>query len=163
MSARLRHNMAHPEPLKAMRDLEKYLESSSIEPKLLHLIKLRASQINGCAYCIDMHSKDLLAAGESIERLLGLEAWRESTFYSDRERAALEWCDAVTLISRTHADDEIYQRVRPHFSDQELVDLTWAIGAINLWNRLGIAFRTEPGHYKPHTQQTANSSPRSAS
>lgn len=153
MPPRLKYSGINPEPLKTMGQLEKYLQSSSIDPKLLDLVRLRASQINGCAYCIDMHSKDLLAAGESVDRLLGLEAWRESTFYTERERAALEWTEAVTLIARTHADDEIYERVRPHFSDQELIDLTWAIGAINLWNRLGIAFRAEPGHYKPHSQQ----------
>jgi AhpD family alkylhydroperoxidase len=155
MPARLRYSQIAAEPLKAMNDLANYLRSASIEPKLLNLVKLRASQINGCAYCIDMHSKDLLAAGESLDRLLGLEAWRESTFYSDRERAALEWTEAITLISRTHASDVIYDRVRPHFSDKELADLTWAIAAINLWNRLGIAFRAEPGHYRPRTQLEA--------
>lgn len=129
-----------------MKQLEDYLHASAIEPKLLDLVKLRASQINGCAYCIDMHSKDLLAAGESIDRLLGLEAWRDSSFHTDRERAALDWTEAITLISHTHASDEIWNRVRPHFTDQELADLTWAIGAINLWNRLGVGFRLEPGH-----------------
>lgn len=148
MSSRIAYTHIAREPLKAMADLEKYLHLSSIEPKLLDLVKLRASQINGCAYCIDMHSKDLLAAGESIDRLLGLEAWRESTFYNDRERAALEWTDAITLISRTHADDKIYQRVRQYFNEQEIVDLTWAIATINLWNRMSIAFRVEPGHYR---------------
>lgn len=152
MSTRIAYTHLAREPLKAMVDLEKYLNSSSIEVELLNLVKLRASQINGCAYCIDMHSKDLLAAGETVDRLLGLEAWRESTFYNDRERAALEWTDAVTLISRTHADDEIYLRVRQQFNEQEIVDLTWAIAAINMWNRLGIAFRAEPGHYRPKTQ-----------
>ena len=152
MSARMRFSGLSPEPLKIMKELESYLHSSTIEPRLLDLVRLRASQINGCAYCIDMHSKDLLAAGESIDRLLGLEAWRESTFYSDRERAALEWTEAVTLVSRTHAGDEVWDRVRPHFTDQELADLTWAIGAINLWNRMGISFRLEPGHYKPAAQ-----------
>ncbi len=155
MSSRIDIAHVNREPLKAMGDLEKYLQSSALGPRLLNLVKLRASQINGCAYCIDMHSKDLLAEGEPIDRLLGLEAWRESTFYDERERAALDWCEAVTLISRTHADDEIYERVRRHFTEQELVELTWAIAAINLWNRIAISFRAEPGHYKPKPQKVS--------
>jgi AhpD family alkylhydroperoxidase len=157
MPSRITYTHIAREPLKAMADLEKYLHNSSIEVKLLDLVKLRASQINGCAYCIDMHSKDLLAAGETIDRMLGLEAWRESTFYNDRERAALEWTESVTLISRTHADDETYQRVRQQFNEQEIVDLTWAIATINLWNRMSVAFRVEPGHYKAPTRQAAQS------
>lgn len=152
MSSRIPYSQIAREPINAMLSLEKYLETSGLDKKLLDIVRLRASQINGCAYCIDMHSKDLLAAGENVDRLLGLEAWRESSLYSERERAALEWTEAVTVIHRTHADDETYNRVRSQFSEKELVDLTWTIGAINLWNRLGISFRAEPGHYKPKTQ-----------
>jgi len=140
-----------PGAYKAMLDLEAYLASSSIEPKLLHLIKLRASQINGCAYCIDMHAKDALAHGDTDQRLLGLDAWRESPYYTDRERAALEWTEALTLIRETHADDAVYDRVRAVLSEQEVVDLTCAVATINSWNRLAIAARTVPGLYRPHT------------
>jgi AhpD family alkylhydroperoxidase len=140
--------LAH-EPLKALLAIENYLTQSSIEPKLHHLIKLRASQINGCAYCIDMHSKDARALGETEQRLYELNAWRETPFYSDRERAALEWTEALTLISHTHAPDESFEKVRAHFTEKEIVDLTYAIGAINLWNRLAISMRVVPGTYQP--------------
>ena len=113
------------------------------------MIKLRASQVNGCAYCIDMHWKDLRAIGESEQRLYGLDAWRESPYYSDRERAALAWTEAVTLITEGHVPDAVYQEVRPHFSDKELADLTLAVATINAWNRLAIASRTEAGKYQP--------------
>ena len=113
------------------------------------MIKLRASQVNGCAYCIDMHWKDARAAGETEQRLYGLDAWRESPYYDDRERAALEWTDTVTQIDRTHADDQVYARVREHLSEREIVDLTWAIAAINAWNRIAISFRSTPGEYQP--------------
>jgi len=149
MTDRINFAQAAQEPYKAMLALEKYLHSSSIEPKLLHVIKLRASQLNGCAYCIDMHWKDARAAGETEQRLYGLDAWREAPYYNDRERAALEWTEAVTQIAQTHADDVIYGRVREHLSEKELVDLTWAIAAINAWNRIAISFRTTPGTYKP--------------
>jgi len=137
-----------PEPVQAMVQLEKYLHHCAIEQPLLHLIKMRASQINGCAYCLDMHSKDLLSLGETPQRIVSLDAWRETPFYSDRERAALEWTEAVTLISKTHADDEIYERVKQQFSEKELADLTWAIAAINTWNRLAISFRSKAGTYQ---------------
>lgn len=113
------------------------------------LVKTRASQINGCAYCIDMHTKDARAAGETEQRLYALDAWRETPFYTDRERAALEWTEAVTLIAEDHAPDDLFQRVRQHFSEEELVNLTLAIVAINGWNRLAIAFRAVPGSYEP--------------
>jgi AhpD family alkylhydroperoxidase len=129
--------------------LEKYIHGCGIEPKLIHLLKLRASQINGCAFCIDMHSKDARAHGEEEHRLYALDAWRETPFFSDRERAALEWTEAVTHISKTHAEDAIYESLRPHFNEKEIVDLTWIVAAINLWNRLAISFRLEPGHYRP--------------
>jgi AhpD family alkylhydroperoxidase len=138
---------------KAMSGLETYLHQSGLEIPLLHLIKLRASQINGCAYCIDMHWKDLRAIGENEQRLYGLDAWRESPYYSDRERAALAWTEAVTLITDGHVSDESYEEVKPHFSEKELADLTLAVATINAWNRLAIASRTEPGKYQP--QRTA--------
>ena len=150
MSPRIDYMKLSQEPIKAMYALERYLHTGSdIEPQLTHLLKLRASQINGCAYCIDMHSKDLLAGGETIQRIYGLDAWRESPYYSDRERAALEWVEAVTKIADTHADDEIYEKVKPHFSDKEIADLTLAVAAINSWNRLSIAARSLPTYQLP--------------
>ena len=135
-----------------MRELETYLHQSDIEIPLLHLIKLRASQINGCAYCIDMHWKDLRAIGENEQRLYGLDAWRESPYYSDRERAALAWTEAVTLITESHVPDEVYEEAREHFSEKELADLTFAIATINAWNRLAIPLRAEPGKYQPQAR-----------
>jgi AhpD family alkylhydroperoxidase len=131
---------------------EQYLHRSSIETPLLHLIKLRASQINGCAYCIDMHWKDLRAIGESEQRLYGLDAWEESPYYSDRERAALAWTEAVTKVRETHVPDAVYEEVRKQFSEKELADLTLAVAIINAWNRLSIAARAVPGTYKPQHQ-----------
>src|SRR5438552_18338791 len=133
----------------AMLGLEKYIHESSIEPKLVHLLKMLASQINGCAYCLDMHSKDERAEGETEQRLYALDAWRETPFYSARERAALAWTEALTLIAHTHAPDDVYRDVRAQFSERELVDLTIAIVAINGWNRIAIGFRAEPGTYQP--------------
>ncbi len=134
---------------KAMRGLESYLHSCGLEEGLIHLVKLRASQLNGCAYCIDMHWKDLRAHGETEQRLYGLDAWRESPYYTERERAALTWTEAVTLITDGHASDADYEAVRPHFDGKELADLTFAIATINAWNRLAIAGRTVPGTYQP--------------
>ena len=135
--------------INALLGVEKYVHSSGLEPTLLDLIKLRASQINGCAYCIDMHWKDLRAAGETEQRLYGLDAWEESPYYSDRERAALAWTEAVTNIHEGHVPDSVFEYVRKSFTDQELADLTVAITAINSWNRLNIAARTVPGTYQP--------------
>jgi AhpD family alkylhydroperoxidase len=149
MEARLDYTKAAPDGLKAMLGLEQYVRHSGLEPALLELVKMRASQINGCAFCLDMHSKDARAAGETEQRLYALNAWRETPFYSERERAALEWTEAVTLVSETHVPDETYNSVREHFSEKELVDLTLAIIAINGWNRLAISFRTVPGLYQP--------------
>ena len=132
-----------------MLSLEKNLHQSAIEEPLRNLIYLRASQINGCAYCIDMHWKDLLSAGESEPRLYGLDAWEESPYYSERERAALGWTEAVTKVQEGHVSDEVYERVRKHLTEKELADLTLAIVAINGWNRLNIAARTVPGTYQP--------------
>jgi AhpD family alkylhydroperoxidase len=115
----------------------------------LDLVQLRASQINRCAYCIDMHWKDLRSAGETEQRLYGLDAWRESPYYSDRERAALAWTEAVTLATDGFVPDPVYDQVRSHFSEKELVDLTIAVVTINAWNRMNVAFRTEAGNYQP--------------
>jgi AhpD family alkylhydroperoxidase len=152
MAGRLPYYSIAPEPYKAMLALEAYFAKSSLEPVLKHLVKLRVSQINGCAYCIDMHWKDLRALGESEARLYGLDAWEETPLYSDREKAALAWAEALTHISETHASDVRYEAVRRHFNDQELTDLTFVIATINSWNRLAISFRAEPGHYKSHLQ-----------
>ena len=138
-----------PGAFQAMYGLEQYLHGCGLEEKLLHLIKLRASQINGCAYCLDMHWKDLRALGEQEQRLYGLDAWEESPYYSERERAALAWTEAVTNLHEGHVSDEIYERVRKHFTEKELADLTVAVAAINAWNRLAIAGRSVPGNYQP--------------
>ncbi len=152
MPERLKFYEVNSEAIKPLLMLEKYVGSSGLEKPLLELVKLRASQINGCAYCLDMHTKDARAAGETEQRLYVLNAWREAPFYSDRERAALEWTEAVTLISSTHVPDEIYEKVRPYFSPEELLNLTMAIVAINGWNRLAISFRSEPGTYQVRKQ-----------
>jgi AhpD family alkylhydroperoxidase len=139
--------------IKVMRGIEQYLHESGLEQSLLHLIKLRASQINGCAYCLDMHWKDLRAIGENEQRLYSLDAWRECPYYTDRERAALAWTEAVTLITNGHVPDSVYEEVRPHFTEKELADLTLAVAAINSWNRLSISARTVPGAYQPARPQ----------
>jgi AhpD family alkylhydroperoxidase len=138
-----------PEAQKAMFALEKYIAECGLEHGLIHLLKLRASQINGCAYCIDMHSKDARALGETEQRLYALDAWRETPFYTDRERAALAWIEAVTLVSQTHVPDSVYEEVRKFFSEKEIVDLTFVAATINAWNRLAISLRAVPGHYRP--------------
>jgi AhpD family alkylhydroperoxidase len=149
MEQRFNAAQLSPAAYKAMVGLEQALASSKIERNLRELIKLRASQINGCAYCIDMHWKDLRAAGETEQRLYGLDAWEESPYYSARERAALAWTEAVTRISKTHAPDSVYESVKQQFNEQEISDLTVAIAAINAWNRVAIASRTVPGKYQP--------------
>jgi AhpD family alkylhydroperoxidase len=132
-----------------MIGVEQYLENCELEESLLHLIRLRASQINGCAYCLDMHWKDLRAIGEQEQRLYSLDAWRECPYYTERERAALAWTEAVTLITTGHVSDTVYEEVRAHFSEKESANLTFAVTAINTWNRLSIASRTVPGTYRP--------------
>jgi AhpD family alkylhydroperoxidase len=149
MQARIDYYKLSPGGYKAVLGLEQYLASTSLEKKLLHLIKLRVSQINGCAYCLDMHWKDLQAEGEKEQRMYSLDAWRETPYYSDRERAALAWAEAVTNITDGHVPDEVYDQARQHFSEQELADLTLAVAAINVWNRLSIAFRIVPVTYQP--------------
>jgi AhpD family alkylhydroperoxidase len=133
----------------AMLGLEKYLHESGLEASLLHLVKLRASQINGCAYCLDMHWKDLRELGETEQRLYGLDAWEESPYYTERERAALAWTEAITSIREGHAPDAVYDEVRKQFNEKEFADLTFAIATINTWNRLSIAARTPAGTYQP--------------
>lgn len=135
--------------MRAMLGLEDYLAKSSIEKPLLHLIKYRVSQINGCAYCLDMHSKDLRAIGETEQRLYVLDAWREAPFYTERERAALLWAESLTKITEGHVPDEIYEEARKQFSEEELIDLTLAVTTINAWNRIAISFRATPGAYQP--------------
>jgi AhpD family alkylhydroperoxidase len=149
MEARFNYPKAAPGAYKAMLGLEQYLHECGLEESLIHLIKLRASQINGCAYCLDMHWKDLRAIGENEQRLYSLDAWRECPYYTDRERAALAWTDAVTLITDGHVPDTVYEEVRAHFSEKELSDLTLAVATINAWNRLSISARTVPGAYQP--------------
>lgn len=140
--------------VEAMLGLEKYLRQSGLEESLLNLVRMRASQINGCAYCLDMHWKDARALGETEQRLYGLDAWEESPYYTDRERAALAWTEAVTDVRDTHVPDEVFEKVKPLFTEKELADLTLAIAAINSWNRLNIAARTVPGTYQsPRARQ----------
>jgi AhpD family alkylhydroperoxidase len=131
-----------------MMGLEKYVHQGGLEPLLIELIKVRASLINGCAYCLDMHTKVARSLGETEQRLYSVGLWREVPFYSDRERAALAWTDSVTLVSVNHVPDDVYELARKHFTDKELVDLTVAIVAINAWNRFAIAFRTVPGTFE---------------
>jgi AhpD family alkylhydroperoxidase len=148
MEARIDYSKYAPEAQKALYALEKYIATCGLDHKLIHLIKMRASQINGCAFCLDMHSKDARAIGETEQRLYELNAWRETPFYTDAERAALEWTESLTLVSETHVPDEVYEKVRKHFSEKEIVDLSLIVGMINLWNRIAISVRTVPGEYK---------------
>jgi AhpD family alkylhydroperoxidase len=144
---RLDYPKTFPGALRAMLGLEDAVHESSLEPELLELVKMRASQLNGCAYCLDMHSKDARARGESEQRLHVLAAWREAPFYSERERAALAWCETLTLPPQTGAPDDVYAHAREQFDEQELVALTSAIVAINGWNRFAVGFRAEVGGY----------------
>lgn len=148
MTSRIDVLRVSPKAIQAMLQLQQYVNGSGLEHSLLELVKMRASQINGCAYCLDMHSKDARAAGETEQRLYLLDAWRETTFYSARERAALEWTEALTLVHEDHVPDEVFEAVREHFSEQELVDLSLAVVAINGWNRVSIGFRAEAGSYQ---------------
>jgi len=157
MNARLRPAQAAPGAYKAMLQLVEYVHNSGLEESLLSLVEMRASQINGCAFCLDMHTKDARAAGESEQRLYLLPAWREAPFYSERECAALEWAEALTLVAEDHVPDEVYERVRPHFTDEELVNLSLAITTINAFNRLNVAFRTPAGSYRPRQSDAQNS------
>ncbi len=145
------------EAQKAMFALEEYIAACGLEHKLIHLMKMRASQINGCAYCIDMHSKDARALGETEQRLYELDAWRETPFYSEKERAALAWTEAITLVSETHVPESVYEEVRKYFNEKEIVDLTFVVTTINAWNRLAIALRAVPGRYRPAASSAAAS------
>ena len=148
MSERLDYKNASPEAFKAMLGMEQQIHKSGLEKPLLELVKSRASQLNGCAWCLDMHTKDARACGETEQRLYLLPVWREASCYSDRERAALAWTEAVTLVAATQdVDDAVYEDARRHFGEKELVDLTLAVIAINGWNRLNVAFRTPVGDY----------------
>ncbi len=155
MEARVNYAKVAPGVYEAMLGVATYLRKSGLDESLVDLVCLRASQINGCAYCIDMHWKDLKAAGETDQRLYGLDAWDESPYYSDRERAALAWTDSVTNLRDGHVPDEVYERVRQVFTEKELADLTFAIAAINSWNRLNIAARTPAGTYRPARSRAA--------
>ena len=141
MKPRMNYYQAAPDTIKALVALEAQIQASSLEKSLIELVKTRASQINGCAYCINMHTQDARKQGETEQRLYLLNAWHESPLYTDRERAALAWTDAVTLIADTHAPDDLYEELRAHFSEAEMVNLTMLIGAINAWNRIAISFR----------------------
>jgi AhpD family alkylhydroperoxidase len=149
--ARLAYTAVAPGALEAMHAVEKYVRQCGLEPSLLELVKLRASQLNGCAYCVDMHTKDARALGESEQRLYAVVVWRDAPFFTERERAALAWTEAVTLVSRDHIPDDVYEQARANFSEKELVDLTMALIAINGWNRLAIGFRAVAGTYQPAT------------
>lgn len=155
MSARIDYKKASPGSFQAMLGLENHVRQSGLEPSLLELVKTRVSQINGCAYCLDMHTKDARAAGETEQRLYLLPAWRETTFYSGRERAALAWAEAVTLLAAQAPPDALYDEVRQQFDDKALVDLTLAIVAINGWNRLAVSFRAEAGSHQPAAPRPA--------
>ncbi|HWD18235.1 MAG TPA: carboxymuconolactone decarboxylase family protein [Verrucomicrobiae bacterium] len=149
MNPRIDPKNIPPGAFQAMFGLEKYLHACGLPEMLLQLIKMRVSQINGCAYCLDMHSKDLRAGGETEQRLYLLPAWREAPFYTDRERAALAWAEAVTLVTDGHVPDEVFDSTRKYFSVEEVANLTMAVVTINAWNRLSIACRTVPGSYQP--------------
>lgn len=157
MSERINAHEVAPGAYHAMGALQHFVDESSLPRTLLELVKMRASQINGCAYCLDMHSKDAIALGVPAQKLFVLDAWREAPFYTEQERAALAWTEALTLIAEDQVPDAIYEAVRPHFSDRELVELTMAIITINGWNRLAIGFRQAVGRYQSHlARETAN-------
>jgi len=148
MSRRIPYFQVAPDAVKQLSAIRPYIESTSIGPRLRALVELRASQINGCAYCVDMHTKVARSLGETEQRLYEVSLWREAPFYTDRERAALGWTEAMTLVSIDHVPDDVYEAARQHFDEKELIDLTTAIVAINGWNRLAIAFRTVPGTFQ---------------
>ncbi|MGB9455312.1 MAG: carboxymuconolactone decarboxylase family protein [Bryobacteraceae bacterium] len=155
MAARLNYVRAFPEGFNAVRSVERAISASGLEPSLLDLVKIRASQLNGCAYCIDMHTKDARARGETEQRIYALSAWREGPFFTPRERAALTWTEALTNIQQGHAPDAVFQEARREFDEADLVKLTMAITQINAWNRIAIGFRVEPGTYQPKAHAAA--------
>jgi AhpD family alkylhydroperoxidase len=148
MSARIDYRKVSPGAVTAMAGLERFIRTSGLEPELLELVKLRVSYINGCAYCVDVHSKDARTAGETEQRLYAVSVWRETPFFTPRERAALAWTEAVTEVARTGVPDEVYEQARSQFSEAELIALTMAVIAINGWTRLGVSFRPVPGTYQ---------------
>jgi len=152
---RIEYAAVAPGALRAMYGLEEYVRQSGLEHELLELVKLRASYVNGCAYCVDMHTKDARAAGETEQRLYGVAVWHETPFFTPRERAALAWTEAVTDIARGAVSDELYASTREHFTEVELVNLTMAVIAINGWNRLAITFQPEVGSYQPQKLRSA--------
>lgn len=158
MQPRIDYRKYAGEALQTMLNLEKYISECGLDERLVLLLKMRASQVNGCAYCIDMHSIDARAVGESEQRLYELDAWRETPFYSDRERAALAWTEAITLVAETHVPDSAYEEVRKYFSEREIIDLTIVATVINMWNRMAIATRAVPGHYRHVAKSTAATS-----
>jgi AhpD family alkylhydroperoxidase len=151
LQARLDYQHASPEAAKAMFQLEHVVRNSGLDPQLLELIRIRASQMNGCAYCIDMHTKDARRRGETEQRIYALSAWAEAPFYTEKERAVLAWTEALTNIQQGHAPDEVYEEVARHFAERELMNLTLAITTINAWNRIALGFRIVPGSYQPST------------
>lgn len=149
LGARIDYRKASPEAMRAMAALERFVHSSGLESKLVELVKLRASYLNGCAYCVDVHTKDARVAGETEQRLYSVPVWRETPFFTPRERAALAWAESVTDVGRTGVPDDVYEQARAEFSEAELLALTMAVIAINGWTRLAVSFRTEPGSYQP--------------
>jgi AhpD family alkylhydroperoxidase len=156
MQPRIDYRKYAPEALQSMQGLEKYIAACGLDRKLVLLMKMRASQINGCAYCLDMHSIDARAEGETEQRLYTLDAWRETPFFNDRERAALAWAEAVTRVSEEHVPDAVFEEVKKYFSEKEIIDLTIVATTINMWNRISISLRAVPGHY--HAAKSAASS-----
>ena len=148
MKPRLDYQLASPEACQALRGLDAYVRQCGLQQPLIELVKVRASQLNGCAYCLDMHTKVARSRGESEQRLYALDAWREAPFYTERERAALTWTEALTLVAEGHVPDEVFEQARAQFSEKELVDLTLAVTAINGWNRMAIGFRAPAGSFK---------------
>jgi AhpD family alkylhydroperoxidase len=148
MKSRIEYAQVAPGAVEAMRALEKYVHTCGIDPKLLELIKIRASQINGCAYCLDMHTKDARTQGETEQRIYALNAWRETPFFTEKERAALAWTESVTQVSMSQVPNEVYEIVRQYFDEKEIVNITTAIVAINGWNRFAVSFRSVPGAYQ---------------
>jgi AhpD family alkylhydroperoxidase len=149
MKSRIDFSKLNPKLMQSLLGLGAFVRESGLDQKLLHLVMMRASQINGCAYCLDMHSKDAREDGETEQRLYGLDAWRESPYYSPKERAALAWTEAVTLVAKTRVPDEVYDEAKRQFSESDIVNLTVAVTTINTFNRLNVAFRTEAGGYRP--------------
>ena len=161
MKPRIEFSQANPKIRQLLLAIERYLQDSSLPAPLQHLVKVRASQINGCGYCLDMHTKDARDEGESEQRLYALDAWRDTPFFDERERAALEWTEVVTLVAESRIPDEAYELVRRCFSEEEIIDLTLAVSSINTWNRMNIAFRTVAGSYRAgmHKAYIASAAP----